>query len=426
MKGFLVLRGAALSLCALFAAAFFAHESHIAYAQSASQTSATIQSQIDTQDAQIAQLNAEIAQYQAQIQADSASKQTLQTAINSLSLQVKKVKAQVQTTQTQIAVTNLKIQQLGTGISNTQESIGANQAALGAGIRNLQEIDSEPLLVQVLSSDSVAEAWKDADQILQVQNGIQQEVQTLRTQKDTLTTSQNASQQEQAALTKQKQTLTAQQASLTQTENAKTKLLAETNSDEATYQKLLAAAQAELKSFSAFAQNAGGKGILYNQTVCDSWGCYYNQRDSKWGNDPLDGTSYAMKSDGCLVTSMAMVMTHYGYTNVTPITINSNPADFAAYYPAELLINDMPVGSATVTRVPLGTKQANIDAVLATGNPVVVGIHAYGGTHFIVFTSGSKGNYLMRDPYQPNAVDVPFTKYYSLSDIFSASKVVIS
>jgi hypothetical protein len=32
----------------------------------------------------------------------------------------------------------------------------------------------------------------------------------------------------------------------------------------------------------------------------------------------------------------------------------------------------------------------------------------------------------MRDPYQPNADDVPFTKYYSLSEIFYAAKVVIS
>ena len=34
---------------------------------------------------------------------------------------------------------------------------------------------------------------------------------------------------------------------------------------------------------------------------------------------------------------MAMVMTHYGYRDVTPVTINSNPENFAAYYPAYLL-----------------------------------------------------------------------------------------
>ena len=72
------------------------------------------------------------------------------------------------------------------------------------------------------------------------------------------------------------------------------------------------------------------------------------------------------------------------------------------------------------------SRQANMDAVLATGNPLIIGIHAYGGTHYIVFTSGSKGNYIMRDPYQPNAKDIPFTQYYSLSEIFSAAKVVIS
>jgi len=39
----------------------------------------------------------------------------------------------------------------------------------------------------------------------------------------------------------------------------------------------------------------------------------------------------------------------------------------------------------TATRVT-----ASIDAVLATGNPVIVGMKVYGGTHFIVLVSGSK------------------------------------
>ena len=54
------------------------------------------------------------------------------------------------------------------------------------------------------------------------------------------------------------------------------------------------------------------------------------------GKNPLNGTKYNLASDGCLVTSMAMVMTHYGYKDVTPVTINSDPKNFAAYYPAYL------------------------------------------------------------------------------------------
>ena len=91
-----------------------------------------------------------------------------------------------------------------------------------------------------------------------------------------------------------------------------------------------------------------------------------------------NGTKYSLASDGCLVTAMAMVLTHYGYRDVTtPVTINSNPNNFASYYPAYLLMT-INVDGASATRIT-----AAIDAILATGNPVIAGLHAYGGTHFV-------------------------------------------
>ena len=200
---------------------------------------------------------------------------------------------------------------------------------------------------------------------------------------------------------------------------SKSELLTATKAEESNYEKLLAAAEAELNSFSAFAQNAGGSKLLVNQTVCDSWGCYYNQRDALWGNNPLDGTRYKLASDGCLVTAVAMVMTHYGYRDVTPATINSNPDNFASYYPAYLLTS-INVDGVTATR-----KVAAIDATLATGNPVIVGLYAYGGTHFVVLVSGKRGNYVMRDPYVANGKDISFSAHYSLRRIFAVTKVVI-
>ena len=44
---------------------------------------------------------------------------------------------------------------------------------------------------------------------------------------------------------------------------------------------------------------------------------------------------------------------------------------------------------ASATRIT-----ASIDAMLESGNPVIVGLHAYGGTHFVVLVSGSDGNHI--------------------------------
>jgi peptidoglycan hydrolase CwlO-like protein len=383
-------------------------------------SSSSLQAQLDANNQQMAVLNQQIAQYQTELKQVGANKKTLQAAINSLDLQKNKVQTQITLTQTQIKNTQLQIQQLGGQITVAQQTIATDQTALGAYLRSLQKADAKPLIVQMLSSGGLVQTWDDLNQTLQIQNGIQNEIQTLGQQKTQLATTQTASEQKQNTLTAQQQSLTTQQQSLVSTEQSKSQLLTETNSQEATYEKLLAAANAELNSFSAFAAAAGGSKLLGNQTVCDSWGCYYNQRDSAWGSDPLDGTSYSMAADGCLVTSMAMVLTHYGYKSVTPVAINSNPNNFAAYAPAYLLTT-INVDGIAATR-----KTAAIDATLATGNPVIVGIDAYGGTHFVVLVSGSKGNYIMKDPYVTNGNDISFSDHYTLRSIFAIAKVIIS
>jgi peptidoglycan hydrolase CwlO-like protein len=391
-----------------------------ATATSTAASNSSLQAELDANNQQMAILNKQIAQYQAELQQVGANKKTLQAAINSLDLQKKKVQTQISLTQTQIKNTQLQIQQLGGQITDAQQTIVANQTALGAYLRSLQKADAKPLIVQMLSSGGLVQTWDDLNQTLQIQNGIQNEIQSLGQQKKKLSTTQTASEQKQSTLTAQQQSLTAQQQSLVSTEQSKSQLLTETKSQEATYEKLLAAANAELNSFSAFAAAAGGSKLLGDQTICDSWGCYYNQRDSTWGNDPLDGTSYSMVADGCLVTSMAMVLTHYGYKNVTPVAINSNPNNFAAYAPAYLLTT-INVDGVTATR-----KAVAIDATLASGNPVVVGINAYGGTHFVVLVSGSKGNYIMKDPYITDGNDISFTDHYTIRSIFAIAKVIIS
>jgi len=381
--------------------------------------SSTLQSQIDQDNQQIATLNLQIAQYQAKLQEIGADKKTLQAAINALDLQKGKVQTQIKATQMQIGATQLQIQQLGGQIEDTRQTIGSAKDALAAYLRNLQLADNQPLILKLLRSNDLSDAWSDVNANLQMQDDVRTKIQALTAQENSLADAETASQQKQLALTAQKQSLASQQNSLAVTVASKSQLLTDTKAQESNYQKLLAAAQAQVQSFSAFVQNAGGAKLVGNQTVCDAWGCYYNQRDTAWGSDKLNGTQFTLASDGCLVTSMAMVLTHYGYHDVTPVTINSNPQNFAVYYPAYLLYT-INVDGVSATR-----KTSAIDATLATGNPVIVGVHAYGGTHFVVLTSGANGHYVMRDPYVANGKDINFTDHYTLRSIFGISKVTI-
>ena len=405
----------------LFIGGFFCFLYKNVFAVTTNNTSvSSLQDQINASNQQIAILNQQIAIYQIQLKQIGSDKKTLQSAINALDLQRKTIETQVAVTQKQINNTKMQIQQLGGQINDTQITIQNEQAALVPYLRDLQKSDNKSFLMQILSSNNITDVWNDISANLQMQKGIQNSMRQLEVQKDSLNNSKTNSQIKQAMLISQQQLLSSQQQSLINTEQTKKQLLIQTKAKESIYEKLLATAESQLKSFSAFVQNAGGSKLLGNRTTCDSWGCYYNQRDSAWGNDSLNGTRYTLASDGCLVTSMAMIMTHYGYRNVTPVTINSNPGNFATYYPAYLLFT-ISVDGVTATR-----ETAMIDSTLATGNPLVIGIHAYGGTHFVVFISGSRGKYIMRDPYIINGKDVNFTDYYSLKSIFNISKVVIN
>lgn len=386
----------------------------------AAATSASdLQTQIDAANQQIVILNQQIAQYQAALTQAGADKKTLQSAIKSLDLQRSKVEAQITLTQSQINTTQLQIQQLGDQIQTTNQTIATYKNALAEALRDMSHSDNQPLFVQLFLSGSLSNFWQNIDEIFKIQDAFSEKAQELQTQEKNLADEQTAVQQKKDSLSAQNQTLASQQQSLSATVKSKNQLLIQTNNKESTYQKLLAQAEAQVKSFSNFTKNAGGTGLLSNQTICDSWGCYYNQRDTAWGRQSLNGTGYTLASDGCLVTAMAMVMTHYGYHSVTPATINADPDNFATYYPAYLL-NSITAGGVNATRVTTA-----IDGTLASGTPVIVGMNVSGGTHFVVLVSGSNGNYIMRDPYVANGKDIAFTSHYSVREIYSITKVVI-
>ncbi len=364
-------------------------------------------------------LEAEIASYQAQLTTLGTKKSTLESAINTLTLSQKKLSAQIKLTQNKIASTNLQIQKLSQSIGDTEDIISEHQEAIAKALRTIAQEEETPLISQVVSARSLADAWKVADEATQFSDALTDQVNQLRTARLALANNRDEVGKTRETLVTLQATLAADNKSITASKAQQQLLLTQTKNSEANYQKLLAAARAELASYSAFTTNAGGSKLLSNQTVCDDWGCYYSQRDTLWGNIPLSGANSRLAAEGCLVTAMAMMYTHYGYRSVTPATVNAERGNFSPF--GGLLLFTINVNGVTATR-----KVATIDATLSTGNPVVVGIHAYGGTHFVVLTSGSRGAYLMRDPYIENGKDINFTTHYPVTSIFSIQKVIIT
>lgn len=216
-------------------------------AQTAS--SSSIQAQIDQQNAQISQLNAEIAQYEKQLSATDAQKQTLQTQLNQIATSLKKTTTSISLSQAQITATQLEINQLASQITQKQSSIQGDQAGLAQSLRTLNQTETVPLAIQVLSDDNLTDIWNDVDQTAAVRDAFDTQVNELKADQQALASSESNQKAKQSQLVQTKQTLQTQQGSLAATQAAKNQLLAQTKSQEATYQSIIAQKKAQEQSF---------------------------------------------------------------------------------------------------------------------------------------------------------------------------------
>lgn len=371
--------------------------------------------------AQNADLENKIKEYQQKLTEIRNQKNTLGTQIQEMDTKIYLTGLTIQQTEQKIIDTEAEIEKLTSRIGNLDTSLDTLSKLLLHRIVKGYKTKTVSLFQVLLNTDSVSEltntikyqqTTQASNQKLLVQ--VQEAKLSYEEQKTLRETKKTELDQLVVSLNNQKQELKNQQ-------SLKQKLLAETNNDESTYQSLLAQAEAQLKGFGAFVQSQGGSGILSNQTVCDDWGCYYNQRDSQWGNNSLNGTQYSLASDGCLVTAMAMMYTHSGHRGITPQSINSNPFNFASYYPAYLNKGTINAGGVSSTRTTIA---GYLTPDMVQSGPVVVGVrHGTFGTHFVVVKSYSDGKYIMNDPYIEGGKDKVFTDYYSLGSVFEVDRV---
>jgi peptidoglycan hydrolase CwlO-like protein len=340
---------------------------------------------------------------------------TYESQISIMENQVKLTEYKIEATKQQIMDLTLDIDTATKKISTLQKSLDTITEVLLNRIVATYEIGRIQPLEILLSSTDASNFLERLDYLRIVQDHDKKLVYDVVQAKNDYANQKNIYESEEKQVEALKIQLQAYTVQLAQQKQATQELL---NVTEAQIDQ----AKAQLAAFSSFTTANGGASILSNQTVCDDgWsGCYYNQRDNQWGTLALNNTQYSIAGDGCLMTSMAMVYTHYGHRSVTPISINSNSNNFASYFPAYLKYT-ITADGATSNRVG-----AVIDGTLSSGDPVVVGISYDGGPipdHFVVLISGSGGNYKMNDPFVPNGHNISFTDHYSVGSIREIDKV---
>ena len=223
------------------------------------QTADELRKQIAEHSTQIDALNKEIAQYQVQLDKVSAAKQTLQSTLSQLDLSIKKVTASINLLKNQISTTQLQIKELEGSIAGKQDSIETDQSGLAESMRRIDELELQSLALQIFSSGSLSAMWQDIDDFSTLQKAVNDQIKKLATEKQQLTDTKAAREEKEVQLLKQRSALVTQQGSLNATKKAQSDLLAQTKSQESTFQKIIAQKKAQEAEFEAALQDLQGK-----------------------------------------------------------------------------------------------------------------------------------------------------------------------
>lgn len=335
---------------------------------------------------------------------------TLQGQANTLKNQIAQFDTQIKLTRVKITETQNKINQLGGRIDQLKDSVNSLTQAFYARAAETYKLSKfENKFVFILSATDVADAQSRLHYLVKIQEEDNNLIQKLQNAKI------NYEEEKVDQETLQKE-LQKQQANLNSQKAAKNNLLSVTRNDEARYQSLLSQARAQLNSLRNFASARGG-GVIAHRDLSDSWGKYYNQRDSNWGNNQIGLSSYAVWEVGCLLTSYAMVSTHFG-GNITPGEVASNTGNF---FSNTALFNSP--GPSANGRTAIALENPSMDDLrnrLNSGAAIIAGLSANGGPypkhysdHWVVLRSVDGDSFRINDPWYEGAMNVSLNDHYS-------------
>jgi hypothetical protein len=152
--------------------------------------------------------------------------------------------------------------------------------------------------------------------------------------------------------------------------------------------------------------------ILEAMPISDSFGTYFNQRDARWAGQQVGPATYQVWKIGCLISDLAMVYSHFGFGSVTPATIAAHTGWFNS---AGAMFNSALNIPGHTTIMVFNPDPSWIQAHVAAGHPVVVGMNTPAGTtHFVTLTGlDGASDYWVNDPWEQNAMHVTFSGDWS-------------
>lgn len=368
---------------------------------------------------QASQLQQEISDLENKISSLQGQEQTLSSQIAVFDSQIKLTEYRIEATKEQILSITEDIDTTQKKISTLENSLADMTKILLNRIVKGYEVGTVNPFQVLLASNTISDFFSRANYLRVVERHDKKLVY------DTVQARNDYANQQQIFEDKKRQVLSLQTQLQSYTDDLnsqkqeKQDLLTETQGSEDNYQKLLAQAKAQLASLANFATSRVGAGgsIIAHQDQSDGWGKYYNQRDANWGNNLIGYSSYQIWEVGCLLTSYAMVSTHFGST-VTPADVANNTSNFALGTAMFTLPGPAPAGHS-VSYVQNPTLD-NLRNDLNSGKIIIAGLSADGGPapqhysdHWVVLRSVDGSSFRINDPWYADGMNSLLSDHYS-------------
>jgi len=350
----------------------------------------------------ISDLQSKISQLQGQ-------KQTYSSQIELIGNQIQLTEYKIEATQEQITSVTLDIDTTSKKITSLQGTLDTSINVLINRIIATYEVGTIQPVQILLTSNTASDFFTRLNYLKLAQAHDKQLIYDTQQAKIDYANQKNIFEDKKQQLADLQQQLQVQTNQLDQEKQVQQQLLATTEAQIAQYQAQLSA----LQNFARSRVGPGGQSIPH-QDLSDGWGKYYNQRDANWGNNFIGLSNMQIWDVGCLLTSYAMVVSHYG-GSVTPADVAANVSNFAggsAYF-------NLPGPSANghsardVSMPSLDDLKSDLNA----GNSIIAGLSYDGGPiadHWVVLRSvNGDGTFMINDPLYQGAMNVPLNDHYS-------------
>jgi peptidoglycan hydrolase CwlO-like protein len=353
--------------------------------------------------------SAAIQDLQNKISAAKAQSQTYSSQIALIANQIKLTEYQIEATQEQITSVTLDIDTTTKKITSLQSTLTTSIAVLLNRIVATYEVGTIQPVQILLTSTTASDFFTRLNYLKLAQAHDKQLIYDTQQAKTDYSNQKNIFEDKKAQLANLQQQLQAQTTQLDQEKQVQQQLLATTEQQIAQYQAQLSA----LQNFARSRIGPGGQSIPH-QDLSDGWGKYYNQRDANWGNNYIGLSNMQIWDVGCLLTSYAMVSTHYG-GSITPADVAANVGNFAggsAYF-------NLPGPSANGHSAS-DVSMPSLDDLrndLNNGDSIIAGLSYDGGPiadHWVVLRSANgDGSFQINDPLYAGAMNVNINDHYS-------------